>query len=79
MSNETELLKSLIHIELKKTVLATDLNIKYNGTVCVLMFIMRCACGFVSRASVEHHLDRPLEVPNIVVTLCSNDTDFYVR
>lgn len=32
-----------------------------------------------SRASVEFHLDRPNEVPNVVVTLCSNDTEFFVR
>ena len=43
-------------------------------TLCKILL-----CGLFSRASVENHLDRPLEVPNIVVTLCSNDTEFYVR
>ena len=76
-SNETEISKSLINA-IEKNHFSDGLKTsKYNGTVCV--FIMRYLCGFISRASVEHHLDRPLEVPNIVVTLCSNDTDFYVR
>lgn len=44
-----------------------------------LEYILQELLKNAMRASVEHHLDRPLEVPNIVVTLCSNDTDFYVR
>lgn len=44
-----------------------------------LEYILQELLKNAMRASVEFHLDRPNEVPNVVVTLCSNDTEFFVR
>lgn len=44
-----------------------------------LEYILQELLKNAMRASVEKHFDKRSEVPNIVVTLCSNDTEFFVR
>ncbi|XP_068679925.1 branched-chain alpha-ketoacid dehydrogenase kinase-like [Montipora capricornis] len=44
-----------------------------------LEYILQELLKNAMRASVEQHLDNRSEVPNVVVTLCSNDTEFFVR
>ncbi|EDO37783.1 predicted protein [Nematostella vectensis] len=44
-----------------------------------LEYILQELIKNAMRASVEYHGKQLMEVPNIVVTTCTNDTDFYVR
>lgn len=44
-----------------------------------LEYMLQELCKNAMRASVEYHIDNPLEIPNVVITICNNDTDFYVR
>ncbi|KXJ29018.1 3-methyl-2-oxobutanoate dehydrogenase [lipoamide] kinase, mitochondrial [Exaiptasia diaphana] len=44
-----------------------------------LEYILQELIKNAMRASVEYHYDQPLEIPNLVITICTNDTDFYVR
>lgn len=44
-----------------------------------LEYILQELLKNAMRASVEKHFDKSSEVPNIVVTLCSNETEFFVR
>ncbi|XP_031553211.1 3-methyl-2-oxobutanoate dehydrogenase [lipoamide] kinase, mitochondrial-like [Actinia tenebrosa] len=44
-----------------------------------LEYILQELIKNAMRASVEYHYDKPLEIPNLVITICTNETDFYVR
>jgi len=33
----------------------------------------------ILRATMESHLDTPYNVPDVVVTIANNDTDFVIR